>query len=201
MLPASAITTGPHAFNDDAEGDLRLALHRCCASESWVAGILAGRPYASRRALLEASDRLTAALNDNGLAQALAGHPRIGDIADAADTASATPATPATPAADSAYAATDAAHAAAAAWVRGEQALVAEAGIDLKAQLAAANTAYERRFGHIYLVCATGRTARELLEICLGRLANDPQTERGVLLAELAKINCLRLEKLLEEMR
>ncbi len=179
MLPASAITTVPHAFNDAAEGDLRLALHRCCASGSWVAGILAGRPYASRRALLEASDRLTAALNDNGLAQALAGHPRIGDIADAADTA----------------------HAAAAAWARGEQALVAEAGIDLKAQLAAANTAYERRFGHIYLVCATGRTARELLEICLGRLANDPQTERGVVLAELAQINRLRLEKLLEEMR
>ncbi|MBO0841125.1 MAG: hypothetical protein J2O49_09935, partial [Sciscionella sp.] len=56
-----------------------------------------------------------------------------------------------------------------------------------------------RRFGHVYLVCATGRSASELLAICRGRLANDPATERRVVVDELAKINRLRLAKLLRQ--
>jgi 2-oxo-4-hydroxy-4-carboxy-5-ureidoimidazoline decarboxylase len=115
-------------------------------------------------------------LDEGGLQQALARHPRIGDSAAAhgADRRSAT-------------------------WSRGEQAGVATADADLLGQLAAANAEYERLFGHVYLVCASGRDAAELLAICRGRLGNDPQTERGVVLGELAKINQLRLAKLLAE--
>jgi len=67
----------------------------------------------------------------------------------------------------------------------------------LRGQLAAANAAYEQRFRHVYLVCATGRSAAELLAVCRSRLGNDLATERQVVLGELAKINQLRLRKLL----
>ncbi len=82
-------------------------------------------------------------------------------------------------------------------WSRQEQAGVASAGADVRAELAAANAAYERRFGQVYLVCATDRSAEELLDLCRSRLANDPAAERAVVLVELARINRLRLAKLL----
>jgi len=83
---------------------------------------------------------------------------------------------------------------------RREQRGVAGADADLLAALAAGNRAYEQRFGHVYLVCASGRGAAELLEVLQGRLGNDPATERGVMRAELAAINRLRLDRLLGEL-
>lgn len=80
-----------------------------------------------------------------------------------------------------------------------EQAGVAGAGEDVKAALAAKNREYEDRFGYVYLVCASGRSADELLAILTDRLDNDPETERRVMRNELAKINRLRLERLLSE--
>ena len=76
---------------------------------------------------------------------------------------------------------------------------MASADDQVRAELAAGNQAYEDRFGHIYLVCATGRSARELLAILRGRLGNDPDAERAVVRAELIKINDLRLAKLTGE--
>ncbi|MGB5113332.1 MAG: 2-oxo-4-hydroxy-4-carboxy-5-ureidoimidazoline decarboxylase [Mycobacterium sp.] len=80
-----------------------------------------------------------------------------------------------------------------------EQARVAGAGEAVKAELAARNVDYENRFGYVYLVCASGRSADELLAILTDRLDNDPDTERRVMRSELAKINRLRLERLLSE--
>ncbi|MBF6060073.1 2-oxo-4-hydroxy-4-carboxy-5-ureidoimidazoline decarboxylase [Nocardia terpenica] len=77
-----------------------------------------------------------------------------------------------------------------------EQAGVAGAPDAVRAALAAGNRAYEQRFGHVYLVCATGRSAAELLDILRARLHNDPHTERGIVRAELAKINHIRLRRL-----
>lgn len=70
-------------------------------------------------------------------------------------------------------------------------------GDDVRAALAAGNRAYEERFGHVYLVCAAGRSGAELLAALHERLTNDPATERAVALAELRKITALRLEKVL----
>lgn len=78
-----------------------------------------------------------------------------------------------------------------------EQAAVSTAGDDVKAALAAKNTEYEDKFGYVYLVCASGRSADELLAILTERLDNDPETERRVMRSELAKINRLRLQRLL----
>lgn len=80
-----------------------------------------------------------------------------------------------------------------------EQARVADADAEVKAELTQKNRCYEDRFGYVYLVCASGRTAEELLAILTDRLANDPETERRVMRSELAKINRLRLQRLLSK--
>lgn len=72
-----------------------------------------------------------------------------------------------------------------------EQACV---GDDVRAALVEGNGAYEERFGHVYLVCASGRSGADLLATLQARLSNDPATERAVALDELRKINRLRLE-------
>jgi 2-oxo-4-hydroxy-4-carboxy-5-ureidoimidazoline decarboxylase len=113
--------------------------------------------------------RAGGALTDEDVSEALAGHPRIGDAR--AGTASARS--------------------------RGEQAGVSGAADAVLAELAAGNRAYEERFGHIYLVCAAGRSAAELLEILRARLRNEPGAERQVMRDELRKINELRLTKLI----
>ncbi|HWC84487.1 MAG TPA: 2-oxo-4-hydroxy-4-carboxy-5-ureidoimidazoline decarboxylase [Pseudonocardiaceae bacterium] len=146
---------------------LRDRLRACCAADAWIEAVIAGRPYAGRAELATTSDAATEALDDVGLAQALAGHPRIGERADGA-------------------------------WSRQEQAGVADAESGVRAAIAEANAEYERRFGHVYLVCATGLGAEELLAICQARLHNSAEAEREVVLAELAKINRLRLTKLLD---
>ena len=80
-----------------------------------------------------------------------------------------------------------------------EQSKVAKAGDDVRAALASGNRTYDEKFGYVYLVCASGRSAEELLDILTDRLANDPETERRVMRSELAKINRLRLQRLLSE--
>jgi 2-oxo-4-hydroxy-4-carboxy-5-ureidoimidazoline decarboxylase len=80
-----------------------------------------------------------------------------------------------------------------------EQAGVTAAGDDVRAALATGNRDYEDRFGYVYLVCAAGHSAEELLAILTDRLDNDPDTERRVMRNELAKINRLRLQRLLSE--
>jgi 2-oxo-4-hydroxy-4-carboxy-5-ureidoimidazoline decarboxylase len=74
-----------------------------------------------------------------------------------------------------------------------EQRRVAGAPAEVLAALAEGNRAYERRFGHVYLVCASGRDAPELLEVLRERLGNDPVTEWRAVRGELAAINRLRL--------
>lgn len=153
-------------FNAAPAAELRGRLKACCAADAWVEAVIAGRPYRDETALEEASDVATALLDETGLAQALAGHPRIGERPSGE-------------------------------WSRKEQAGMDGADDDVRAAIADANAEYERRFGRVYLVCASGRSARQLLALCRARLGNSPETETRVTLAELAKINRLRLLKLL----
>jgi 2-oxo-4-hydroxy-4-carboxy-5-ureidoimidazoline decarboxylase len=78
-----------------------------------------------------------------------------------------------------------------------EQRAVAGASESVLTELTAGNRAYEQRFGHVYLVCASGRGAEELLDVLRRRLGNDPETERGVVRGELVAINRIRLDQLL----
>jgi 2-oxo-4-hydroxy-4-carboxy-5-ureidoimidazoline decarboxylase len=141
----------------------------CCTAQRWIDEIVSGRGYASIDELLARSDSAVDELTAEQLDEALAGHPRIGDRR-----AASTPG-----------------------WSAQEQAGVSSAGAELEVALADGNAEYERRFGHIYLVCATGKSGQELLAILRERLGNDRDTEWKVVAAELAKINRLRLRKLL----
>jgi allantoicase len=145
-------------------------LASCCASRAWVGRVAAGRPYPDLGALLDAGDDAVRALDRDGLAEALAGHPRIGERAAGSSTE--------------------------AAWSRREQAGAGSAGTEVRAALEEGNRAYEERFGHVYLVSASGRSGEELLAALRQRLGNDPDTEWGVVAEELREITRLRLERL-----
>ena len=171
-------------------GDARRELLACCAAPGWAAQLAAGRPYGSVDALVARSDAVVAGMTVDDLRAALDGHPRIGDRP-------ATPPAPASgppPGPDHQAGPTDRG------WSRGEQAGVAGSGNKVRRGLADGNAAYERRFGHIYLVCAAGRSGTELLAVLRDRLQNDPETEWSVVRTELGKINALRLHKLLDEL-
>jgi 2-oxo-4-hydroxy-4-carboxy-5-ureidoimidazoline decarboxylase len=162
---------GLAAFNTWPAAQAREGLLACCRARHWAEQVAAGRPYPSLGALTAAAAET---LTSEDVAEALAGHPRIGSIAS-----------------------TGAPAAGHSSWSRSEQSGVAGAADQVRAELAAGNQAYEDRFGHIYLVCAAGRSAAELLAILRGRLDNDPDTERQVVRAELVKINDLRLARLI----
>lgn len=146
----------------------------CCGSPRWAREMAGRRPFASLHDVLAAADEVWWALGAEDWDDAFAAHPRIGERKAA-------------PAQD----------ARAAAWSAQEQSAAASAGDDVAAALAAGNRAYEARFGRIYIVCATGKSAEEMLGILRERLANDPQAELRVAAGEQAKITRLRLEKLL----
>ncbi len=158
-------------LNALAPGGARRTLTPCCAAPAWVSSVAASRPYASVGALLARSDAAVAAMTGADLRAALDGHPRIGERSR------------------------DSQHA----WSRQEQAGVPSADAGLRQGLADGNAHYEEKFGHIYLVCATGRSGAELLAFLRERLANEPEAEWRIVAAELAKINRIRLRKLLGE--
>jgi allantoicase len=150
----------------------RQVLATCCASRAWVEQMAAGRPYADLDGLLDASGRAVGELDRNDLTEALSAHPRIGQRAAGSSTE--------------------------AVWSRQEQAAVGDANTEVRAALQEGNRAYEERFGHVFLISASGRSADELLAALRERLGNDPDTERGVVAEELRKITRLRLERLLQ---
>ncbi|MEU6186052.1 2-oxo-4-hydroxy-4-carboxy-5-ureidoimidazoline decarboxylase [Nocardia sp. NPDC047038] len=151
-----------------ADAAYRAALG-CCSSPEFARSLVAGRPYRSVEALLEAADGALARLPESELDSAMAGHPRIGERPHSAASAQ-------------------------------EQAGVAGSADAVRAALAEGNRAYEERFGHIYLVCASGKSGKELLALLTARLRNDPETERQVVRTELGKINRIRLRALLAEL-
>jgi 2-oxo-4-hydroxy-4-carboxy-5-ureidoimidazoline decarboxylase len=173
---------GMDEFNGLPDDAVRQALRGCCPAGRWIDAVAAGRPYLSLETLLGASDAAVAALGEADLGEALSGHPRIGDRRVTGG-----------PAAGQAAGSGDGV---AAGWSRQEQAGVGGADTGLRQALADGNVEYEQRFGHIYLACATGRSAAELLAFLRERLGNDRETEWRVVASELAQINQIRLRKL-----
>ncbi|MCZ9344734.1 2-oxo-4-hydroxy-4-carboxy-5-ureidoimidazoline decarboxylase, partial [Streptomyces sp. TRM76130] len=152
-----------------AEPAALAALHEVCASPAWGKRLTAARPYATAGDLYATSDTATAALTAADLAEAMAGHPPIGRPA------------PGDPASSR------------------EQAGMAGAPDALKAEMLELNLAYQERFGHVFLVCATGRTGAQLRDAAKERLGNPPEREREIVRTELAKINRVRLARLVDE--
>ena len=162
---------GLAAFNSLPPDEVESTLMACCSSRRWAQMILAGRPFSAAEDVYRAADSALDELAERDIDEALVGHPRIGERPGSGHSD----------------------------WSNQEQAGVANAAHRVHGALAEANRAYEERFGHVYLVCATGKSAEELLAILHDRLANDPATERRVVRSELGKINRIRLERMLAE--
>ncbi|GGO44356.1 2-oxo-4-hydroxy-4-carboxy-5-ureidoimidazoline decarboxylase [Streptomyces daqingensis] len=167
-MTASPAAPGLTWLNSSTESDARAALRSVCTARSWIGTVLARRPYAGTEDLLAASDDATAALDTGGLAEAMAGHPPIGRP-EPGDAASAR-----------------------------EQRGMAGAPEELKEEMLQLNLAYQEKFGHVFLICATGLTAEQMRDAARARLANSPEAERENVRTELTKINRIRLSGLAE---
>ena len=156
------------------EGELRELLVACCGAPAWVAAMLSARPFGSRERLLAAADGAWAALPGDAIADAIARHPRLGESRARAALSTRERA-----------------------WSALEQAGAGDEDAQARAELARGNAEYERRFGHTFILCATGLSGADMVRALRERLGNDPATERAVTARELHCITRLRLEKLL----
>ena len=155
------------SFNAAPAQDAERIVLACCASGTFAKVIAAGRPYQDPTALLAAVDAEFKALSWDDIVEAMNEHPRIGDRAVRGGTSAA------------------------------EQSGAAAASDEVRQGLADGNLAYEQRFGHVFLICASGLSGQEMLDQLRARLENDEETERTVVRDELRKITRLRMTKLL----
>ncbi|SEL27959.1 2-oxo-4-hydroxy-4-carboxy-5-ureidoimidazoline decarboxylase [Colwellia chukchiensis] len=148
-------------------------LLQCCSSSAWVSALVQARPFLDKNDLVAKADLAWQNLTEADYLAAFAGHPQIGDLATLR----------------AKYANTQA-------LASDEQSAVRAASEQVIASLAQANAQYLEKFGFIFIVCATGKTAEQMLALLQQRLVNDKATELRNAAAEQRKIFHLRLEKL-----
>jgi 2-oxo-4-hydroxy-4-carboxy-5-ureidoimidazoline decarboxylase len=152
---------------------VKLDLERCCGASRWVARMLANRPFHSMEDLITTAEREWNAMQEPDWLEAFSHHPKIGDVDSLRKKFAST-----------------------ANWAANEQGSVQQADEETLQQLAAGNTAYESKFGFIFIICATGKSAKEMLNALQQRLSNERRVELKIAAAEQAKITALRLKKL-----
>lgn len=145
----------------------------CCGARAWINAMVNHRLFASIDALHDTANACFDRLADQDWLETFSCHTKIGDI----DSLRRKPTGNLT-------------------WSKDEQAGMDSADEQTIASLAAGNNEYEQKFGYIFIVCASGKSAIEMLEILKKRLPNDPQTELALAAAEQRKITHLRLDKL-----
>ncbi len=146
----------------------------CCGSQNWARKMAESRPFNDISALLDQAKQIWQNLEEKDWLEAFAAHPKIG----------AKEAVPQQPARS-------------AEWSHGEQSGTHSAADSVLDALAEANRLYEEKFGFIFIVCATGKSAEEMLELCHLRLKNDADSEMRIAADEQRKITEIRLKKLL----
>lgn len=142
----------------------------CNGSRAWAVGMVNARSFETPQELFDASDKVWQSLTHADWQQAFDSHPRIGEHKAKAATEKSL------------------------AWSAGEQSAASDVDT-VKAQLAEGNKEYEQKFGRIFIVCATGKSAVEMLDILRNRLANDPSTELKEAAEQQRQITQLRLRK------
>lgn len=161
-------------FNNLAHDAALAELRRCCGATRWAEAMAQHRPFNSETELFAAAGEIWQNLAPQDWREAFSHHPKIGDLAGLRAKFASTRQ-----------------------WSEGEQAGVAGAAEDILHALAEGNEAYVKKFGFIFIVCATGKSASEMLALLQQRLPNDPESELKITAAEQAKITKIRLEKLL----
>ena len=155
------------SFNAAPAQDAERTVLACCASGTFAKAIAGRRPYPDQAALLTAIDTVFSALSLDDIVEAMSEHPRIGDRSVRGGMSAA------------------------------EQSGAAAASDEVRQGLVDGNVAYEQRFGHVFLICASGLSGQEMLDQLRARLDNDEEAERAVVRAELKKITRLRMTKML----
>lgn len=163
------------AWNDADNATALESMLACCGARRWASAMVALRPIGSVIELSEAADKVWATMAETDWMDAFACHPRIGERDAAQATAKSQ------------------------AWSRHEQSSVAAAKETALAELAESNAQYEKQFGFTYIVCATGKTADEMLAILKRRLANDRAAELREAAEQQRQITQIRLGKWLVE--
>ncbi len=148
-----------------------LDLRACCGSSLWATSMARARPFESVDDLMAQASRIWTQLPPDAHREAFAAHPRIGERPVGSD-----------------------AHAR---WSRREQSSARSVSEETRIELARVNKEYDERFGFVFLICATGKTADEMLAAAKERLNNAPDRELAVAAAEQEKITQLRLRRLL----
>ncbi|MCR5887152.1 2-oxo-4-hydroxy-4-carboxy-5-ureidoimidazoline decarboxylase [Hymenobacter sp. J193] len=161
-------------LNDLPRPALTEALRKCCGATAWVTQMVDLFPIADEAVLLAEAARIWNSLDEADWREAFTHHPKIGDVASLKEKFAST-----------------------SAWAAGEQGAVAQASEETLHALAAGNDAYEQKFGYIFIVCATGKSADEMLALLQARLPNEPAEEIRVAAEEQRKITEIRLKKLL----
>ncbi len=162
-------------LNQAAKETAEAAFLSCCGSRRWAQVMTEARPFADISALLSQAERIWRSLDAQDWLEAFAAHPKIG-----------------------AKKAVPQQSVQSAEWSHSEQSGTQTAADSVRTELAEANHLYEEKFGYIFIVCATGKSAEEMLDICRKRLNNDADTELRIAVEEQRKITEIRLRKLLE---
>ncbi|HEY6065512.1 MAG TPA: 2-oxo-4-hydroxy-4-carboxy-5-ureidoimidazoline decarboxylase [Thermoanaerobaculia bacterium] len=179
-------------FNDLSPEEAQSRLLSCCGSREWARRVAAERPFATEEELAQTADRVWRELPESEWREAFAAHPRIGESSKRKEKGTDLFSGASSPSGEEQKIDLSPI------WARGEQAGTRSASPETLASIADANREYEERFGHIFIVCATGRSAAEMLAAARSRLHNDPRTELAIAAEEQRKITRLRLAKLLE---
>ena len=147
----------------------------CCSATRWAERLAGRRPFVSISALVESSDSCWGEMREQDLLEAFDGHPKIGDPDSLKKK----------------YAATKE-------LATNEQSAVQYASDETIDELAACNQAYLEKFGFIFIICATGKSADEMLVSIKNRISNTRERELRLAAEEQRKITNLRLNKLLD---
>ena len=151
----------------------RIELLKCCGSNKWVNNILAARPFSSAAHLNIQAEKIWLELDKDDYMEAFAAHPKIGEREDPEKAKNTET------------------------WTRKEQAGLINASYMVKQELEKYNREYVKKFGYIFIVCATGKSAEEMLDLLRQRLKNNPLIEIRIAAWEQNKITNLRLKKML----
>jgi OHCU decarboxylase len=160
------------------------AILPCCGSKAWARGMVARRPLADEAALLAASNETWCSLTRSDWMESFQSHPRIGESRPSSPQLQSPP--------------VSSALGQSVEWSAQEQRNVAGSDAAVKIILADANREYERRFNRIFIVCATGKSAPQILDILRQRLKNDVETELQEAAEQQRQITEIRLRKWLQ---
>ena len=169
------MSTGLDRLNSLPPEQAEAELLKCCASRRWASTIADSRPFANVDQLFEKAEGVWRSLGGVDWLEAFHAHPRIGEQ-KAAESEEARD------------------------WSAQEQSGTRDASAETIVALAAGNHEYERRFGFIFIICASGKSSDEMLVILNSRLRNSSESELRIAAEEQRKITRLRLEKLLKNL-